>query len=245
MFRDVGGDGFEEVLAGLGLLFFEGHAEAEAFVGEHLLDFFEGGFAEVFVAEEFGFGDFEEVAEGADVHFLEAVAGADGEFEIGDRGFEEGIAFFGAFFDVFVEGHGEGRIDIALVELAAGVVGVDGEEAGEAFLGIVIAFDVLIQDGEVEEDAFAHGTAVGEDFVDFDGALVGSAEIEEVGKLEHDIFVFVIKLVGFVEAVDGGLNLAVGEGFEGLIIELFGLCNIAGGFLHCGGFGNLSHASNS
>ena len=64
---------------------FEGHAEADALGGHHLLDLGERGLAEVLGGEERGLGGPGQVAERPDVHLAQAVAAADGELEVGDR----------------------------------------------------------------------------------------------------------------------------------------------------------------
>jgi len=129
-----------------------------------------------------------------------------------------------------------------LIQLALRVIRVDRKQALEAEVGVVVAAGVFVEDRQVHQDAFADGAAIGEDLIDLNGTLIGPAEVQEVGQFEHDIFVFVVELVGFVQAVDGRLDLAVGQGLERDVVHLLGLSDVTGGFLHSGGFGNLGHA---
>jgi len=86
--RNVSGDNrrFAEGAAAGGAtrLVFGGLTEAQALGGQERLDLVEGGLAEVLVGEELGLAGAEKVAQASDVHFLEAVAAADGELEVGD-----------------------------------------------------------------------------------------------------------------------------------------------------------------
>ena len=76
-------------VAGGALAAFEGHAEAEALGGHHLLDFVERGLAEVLAGQQGRLGRPGQVAERPDVHLPQAVAAADRELEVGDGDLQE------------------------------------------------------------------------------------------------------------------------------------------------------------
>ena len=79
-----------EVQGGLGFsLLVSILPERETFCGEHFLDFDQRRLAEIFARQKCLFGDTREVSKGADSHFLEAIPGPDGQFEVGDRDVEK------------------------------------------------------------------------------------------------------------------------------------------------------------
>src|SRR5439155_10658237 len=69
--------------------FFQRLAQVKPLRSHHLLDFQERCFAEVLAAKQVLFGDARQVAERANVHFLQAISTANGKLEIGDRNLQD------------------------------------------------------------------------------------------------------------------------------------------------------------
>ncbi len=217
---DVAGDGGHGA-AGRGFGVFEGLSEAEAFAGEQRLDFAEAGFAEVLVAEEFGFGDFEEVAEGSDVHFFEAISAAHGEFEVGDGDVEDGVSAVFAVI-VVIEVHGASGVDVFEVEAGTFVIGIAEQDGAEAAVGLFVVVVVFVEDSEIDEGIDVDRGAGADAFVEFDGlGVIGLAVVEE-GQAEAGLFVVGVFVDGSLVEFDGFFVLALGLGLLGLAVEFFG-----------------------
>ena len=147
-------------------------SDAESVSGQQFADFHQRCFAEVLPGQQFLLADFGQITERIDVHRLQAITAADGQFEVRDRSTKQLLhAGFSASL-VLVVVHALSRIDVSQIELSELVIGIVFTDSAEAERRSLIVFTVLVQQAQIQHGSDKERRLGQRSFVQPDGLFV-------------------------------------------------------------------------
>lgn len=140
------------------------------------------------VAHQLGLGDPQQIAQRADVHFLQAGASPNGKFEVRDGCVHQGLALESVAVGVVLDHHLAAGLHISHVQPGAGVVRVGVEDLAEATLSPGEVAAILVENPQVDERVLWCGR-IYSTLVERECLLFFTHKVQLVPQVEHDLAV--------------------------------------------------------